>query len=161
MDHSVAKFCPRCEKTKTDFRTWRGKENNLCNACLDPHIVWHKKRDRKGLSEYRRKWNQSAKGKASMREHCQRRKYLSYGLTKQDYEDLIKLQNCSCAICGQKVPKDKFHTDHNHKTGQVRSLLCGLCNRGLGQFKDNTESLQKAISYLNYWNNKTYKTCGE
>ena len=38
--------------------------------------------------------------------------------------------------------------DHDHTTGQVRGLLCDSCNPALGGFKDNIESLQKAIDYL-------------
>jgi hypothetical protein len=38
--------------------------------------------------------------------------------------------------------------DHNHISGLVRGLLCRNCNNGLGQFKDNIETLEKAITYL-------------
>jgi hypothetical protein len=27
-------------------------------------------------------------------------------------------------------------------------LICGLCNKGLGQFKDNLELLKRAVNYL-------------
>lgn len=38
--------------------------------------------------------------------------------------------------------------DHNHKTGEIRGLLCGLCNSGIGHFKDKIKLLKKAIKYL-------------
>jgi len=49
-------------------------------------------------------------------------------------------------ICGSQ---EKLVVDHNHNTNKVRGLLCNHCNRGLGHFRDNTETLLKAIDYLN------------
>ena len=39
--------------------------------------------------------------------------------------------------------------DHNHETGKFRGMICHHCNRGLGNFKDNINTLQAAIKYLN------------
>jgi hypothetical protein len=71
-----------------------------------------------------------------------------YGITLEDYEEMVIKQNGICAICGV-IKKSKLHIDHNHTTGEVRGLLCGSCNRALGLMKDNTEFLLKAIKYLN------------
>lgn len=38
--------------------------------------------------------------------------------------------------------------DHCHETGQVRGLLCNLCNQALGLFKDSPELLARATAYL-------------
>ena len=51
-----------------------------------------------------------------------------------------------CGICG-KVPQKPF-VDHDHVTGQIRGILCSECNRGLGGFKDNTWTMEKAIQYI-------------
>jgi hypothetical protein len=55
-----------------------------------------------------------------------------------------------CAICESEFNRtdNKYHTDHCHKTKKVRGLLCGPCNVGLGMFKDNLHSLERAIKYL-------------
>ena len=50
-----------------------------------------------------------------------------------------------CDICAVSC---SFSVDHNHKTGAVRGLLCGSCNRALGLFHDNPALLRKAATYL-------------
>jgi hypothetical protein len=72
-----------------------------------------------------------------------------FGITLDDYNKLKENQNYKCAICGnERSEKKDFHVDHCHSTGKIRGLLCSNCNTGLGQFKDNIELLNKAISYL-------------
>lgn len=78
-----------------------------------------------------------------------------YGITLQDYLDRI-VQQKVCAICGVKLSTDdpNVHLDHCHKTGKLRSFLCGNCNRGIGSFHDDIHKLEKAIQYLNSHNSK-------
>ena len=78
----------------------------------------------------------------------------SYGLTYSEVIELREKQNNLCAICDEPGflmndrVKSGLNVDHNHKTGEVRGLLCHNCNRGLGLFKDNTDRLKRAIDYL-------------
>lgn len=71
----------------------------------------------------------------------------SFGLTIEQYNQIALQQNGRCAICGNP-PNRWLVVDHCHQTGIIRGLLCELCNFGLGQFKDNPETLIKAIAYL-------------
>lgn len=70
-----------------------------------------------------------------------------YGISQSDFEIMNSRQGGVCAIC-QKDRGLVLNTDHCHKTGAVRGLLCRDCNVGLGFFKDSQTALQKAISYL-------------
>jgi hypothetical protein len=73
-----------------------------------------------------------------------------YNLEPQHKAALLDAQNGGCAICGYKFEQKvgDMKVDHNHKTGAVRGLLCDLCNRGLGMFRDSQDNLTKAIYYL-------------
>lgn len=74
-----------------------------------------------------------------------------YGITLDDYRSMYQEQEGKCAICGTSCPdhgKMGLVVDHCHKNGHVRKLLCTHCNKGIGQFKEDPEILQKAIEYL-------------
>ena len=72
-----------------------------------------------------------------------------YGMTEDDYKQMIVDQNNLCSICAVDFSKvDKIHIDHCHTTNKVRGLLCVNCNSGIGIFRDDIEVLEKAIKYL-------------
>jgi hypothetical protein len=73
-----------------------------------------------------------------------------YGLEPENKQALLEKQNYGCAICGYKFGQKKgdIKVDHCHTKGNVRGLLCGKCNRGLGLFYDNLDLLEKAKDYL-------------
>lgn len=72
-----------------------------------------------------------------------------YGITEEDYEDLKLSQNGRCAICRNKPRTRALAVDHDHKTGEIRGLLCSRCNHGLlGHAYDSVEMLKRALDYL-------------
>ncbi len=88
----------------------------------------------------------------------------SYGLTLEQEEAIYVAQNGKCPICDVALVREtgvqvksvnKSHVDHDHKSGNVRGLLCATCNLLLGYAKDSIEVLQAAIEYLR--NNKPVK----
>lgn len=73
-------------------------------------------------------------------------KYLAlYGITSEQVRALEIHQQGECRLCGVKA---KLVVDHNHTTGEVRSLLCKNCNTGLGMLQDSSILLRLAASYL-------------
>jgi hypothetical protein len=73
-----------------------------------------------------------------------------YGITIEEYDQLLVLQEGVCAICKKSCTSGKrLAVDHDHESGIVRGLLCRKCNRGIGLFHDSLELLQSAANYLN------------
>jgi hypothetical protein len=73
-----------------------------------------------------------------------------YGITLNQFNYLVKLQDDKCAICGTANPgtRKNWNVDHDHNTGKVRGLLCWSCNSGIGKLKDDPTLLVKAATYL-------------
>ncbi len=73
-----------------------------------------------------------------------------YGLTTEEWEKKFEAQGFTCEACGSAEPKSKrgWATDHNHKTGILRGIICLHCNVALGKVDDNIERLKMLISYL-------------
>lgn len=74
-----------------------------------------------------------------------------FGLTQQQYEDMVAAQDGKCAICLQnRSVRETFRlgVDHCHSTGAIRGLLCSNCNIGIGHFADSPDLLRAAADYL-------------
>jgi hypothetical protein len=89
-------------------------------------------------------------GKSSCQHCLDIRRVQDLDLTVEQLHRMAENQNFRCAICGADTPGGcgDFHIDHDHRTGQIRGLLCNGCNRGLGYFRDVPASLEKAAKYL-------------
>ena len=70
-----------------------------------------------------------------------------YGIDSMNVWDMMEKQKIECKICGNSIFY-KWCVDHNHKTGEVRGILCGLCNSMLGFARDNPLILIKGVEYL-------------
>lgn len=73
----------------------------------------------------------------------------NYNLSYEDWLEMWRVQDGKCAICEKPfIQQSDAYTDHNHKTKEIRGLLCRQCNFGIGNFNDNPELMIKAIEYL-------------
>lgn len=71
-----------------------------------------------------------------------------YGITIEEYDQLLADQGGGCGICGQLNSNVRMmHVDHDHETGKVRGILCLHCNVGIGQLRHSVEILESAIEY--------------
>ncbi|MGP0042489.1 MAG: endonuclease VII domain-containing protein [Rhodomicrobium sp.] len=69
----------------------------------------------------------------------------AYRITLEQAEALRIKQNHLCALCGKQR---KLVVDHDHKTKDVRAMLCRACNVAIGNLGDTIEGLERAIEYL-------------
>ena len=129
-----SKSCTRCKVIKVA---------DLIN--FPPH---NKKKD--GLDSWCRKC------RATYRSEICRGKFRGQ-LSDDKVRELKKQEKCDICggneIAGSRNNKHlgKIYSlvmDHNHESGKFRGMLCNHCNRGLGNFKDNINTLQAAIEYL-------------
>ena len=127
------KTCPKCgeEKPTDDFYFQR----RACKPCVREH----QRRFRDSQPDYNHSRN------------LQRR----YGLSVDEYQTLLANQNFACPICEVEISntieykgKRPDAVDHNHETGDVRGILCSMCNLMLGHARENTSILYRAIVYL-------------
>lgn len=95
----------------------------------------------------------ASKGQAQRNHHFKKK----YGITLEEFNAWYITQEGKCGICKQFMiqplmqrgqPLNISCVDHDHKTGEVRGLLCSGCNKALGLFKDNIEFLNGAIRWL-------------
>lgn len=78
---------------------------------------------------------------AGRRRHFQSK----YGWSLEQLAQEIQDSKGKCDICFSVA---KLHVDHCHESGEVRGLLCGPCNRGLGLLRDSGPILISAATYL-------------
>lgn len=73
-----------------------------------------------------------------------------YGITPEQYDELFEKQSGCCAICErhQSEFNQRLAVDHNHKTREIRGLLCNYCNhRVVGRHTDGVK-LRRIADYI-------------
>lgn len=76
----------------------------------------------------------------------------NYGMTPDNLRYLLNKQRSKCALCRETPSSGRLVIDHNHKTLDVRGLLCRGCNIVLGQIENALPNLPK---WKKYMTNKT------
>ena len=139
------KLCSGCKKKKVLSEFWKDKNttSGYCSQCKEcskrNQKIWmHKNKDKD--SQIRRRRQKSYKRQGIK-------------ITLEEYDEKFRIQNEQCAICGihQSELKRRLDVDHNHKTGQVRGLLCRMCNLIIEIVENNRPKISLAKNYLKRW----------
>ena len=79
-----------------------------------------------------------------------------YGITAAQFAEKLLAQGGKCACCKvtfvfDGIKSDRPCVDHNHKTNEVRDLLCGRCNLAAGNLGDSSVKAEQLAEYLKKW----------
>jgi len=139
----LKKVCTKCNEAKpiSDFyRAKRSKDgfHSWCKQCARKNDKKKKYYSKPGAKRKRNEWKYQNR----------------YGITIGQRERMYANQDGKCGMCKQLVPYSEIYTDHDHKTGKVRALLCCRCNALLGYYETvETEELRKQFEkYLTIHN---------
>ena len=129
----LTKTCTKCGLTKPETEFYLrsdqlGKRRPDCKDCHKAQVT----RNCRLRQDY---WNE-------------RRQAQRYGMTADQYREMLALQDGCCAICRRKPTGRRLAVDHEHRTGRVRGLLCDACNRAIGQFGDDPTRIRCAAEYV-------------
>jgi Recombination endonuclease VII len=137
----------KCEKDLSEFNKNKSEKDGLqkwCKSCRTEYN--YSKRDYQ--SEYQKRYRDF--NVLELRDYRLKK---IYGISLDDYNEILAKQGDGCAICGTSL-NHSGHVDHCHTTGMVRGVLCSQCNTAIGKFKDDIELLDNAIAYLTYHNSR-------
>ena len=139
------KTCSKCKEVKPldhFYNSKQLKDGKMCR-CKDC--------DKIARSNYYKKHFERVRERQRVE-----RRYTLYGLRDEDYLNILRVQDNKCAICFVDLNFDigiyhdpaKAVVDHCHDTGNVRGVLCTMCNKGIGLLKDDPENVMRAYKYL-------------
>jgi hypothetical protein len=164
----TVKTCSRCKAPKSldEFARNRAARDRLQNQCKDCQREY-RDANRASIAEKNRLYRLANREKLLERnrayyranrdpflEKCRERRAANpeaaaarrrsaglrrrYGITVEQYDEMLAAQGGVCALCGTDQPGGRgehFSVDHCHKDGHVRGLLCAGCNTNLGAYE--------------------------
>lgn len=163
------RLCGHCihEFIVSEHRSYNGLNEWICEGCRIDVKRCNRCDTYKPVGEFSKRRDASVGRVAHCRtcmatawsasDHARRTqsKRRQFGLSYDEYLSMCIAQGNKCRICDK--PESEVHStgrirelaiDHDHRTGKVRGLLCGKCNRAIGLMLDSPEILRAAASYL-------------
>lgn len=144
-----------CTKCNSLFSEGEMKVNRryLCRKCSALREKAYYDRD-KDNPEAMRKRKEKYWANREMNMHVTRESQWKrmYNIDSSKFTELMESQEDSCLICLKLLNYSSKartpHIDHNHKTGQVRGMLCGSCNLAIGFMRDNVTIAKSVTRFL-------------
>jgi len=164
------RVCKKCQGIKPEKEFYFNKKYNYfrpqCNVCLNNEKKEGRRRNLEAFNEKRRRYYKENRERILEKDRIQReanpQKGLdtilrrAYGISLNEYNELHFEQQARCVTCGEPETAvhyrngrvKRLHVDHDHKTGEIRGLLCARCNLAIGALNDDWRLAEAIAAYL-------------
>jgi hypothetical protein len=155
-ESAVSKICTKCgiDQPFSKYHKKVGGKYGLradCTDCVSAFQATYRQVHSEKIKADKRQYhkeNPDVKRKHHLKLH--------YNMTLEQYQTMLAKQDGKCAICSTTESRNAqhkhFYVDHNHKTNEVRGLLCYRCNSAIGYLDDSFDNCVKAAEYLKVHN---------
>lgn len=147
------RVCSKCgeEKSLTEFHKRAdgksGGRRTDCAVCNTKQSLEWTENNLEQKLENNKQWKHKNPDRV-------RNSYLlaTYGITLEQYNELLEKQNGCCAVCKRHHTQFKTNlaVEHDHHTKEIQGLCCAYCNRNLiGRIRDPS-LFRAAAEYLEF-----------
>lgn len=161
----LSKKCSVCkiEKSLVDFHKCTNGPLGRSSRCKSCKAVAAKARYYADADAARAK-QRTASEKHRANKTVYRQKYYTltrFGKTPEEVSYFVQAyldaNGPKCFCCGiecevvggvKKAGLRRLVLDHNHDTGELRSMICDFCNTALGKLGDKSIGVQKLLTYI-------------
>jgi len=146
------KYHPRCAACEDEVAAREGEGKRLCNVCrewLEPAAFYasHLVKEHVTCRECTRAWHRGNRPNRRVFELVK-----TYGITAEQYDELVAKQGGVCPICLEPLPPDRAgHVDHAHggeHQGKIRAILHRDCNRFVMWMHEDSVQLRRAADLI-------------
>lgn len=129
---SSKQFCINGHDTFMVGRTAKSTCRQCQRVATKEYMARYRAEHRDIMAERSRQWRRNNPDK--VKAHGREAKWRSWGLdfTEDDYQAMFQKQDGRCLNCGKTSEeagdKQRLGVDHDHRTLEIRGLLCSRCN---------------------------------
>ena len=139
---------------KKYYQKYKREHQEYCKQ----YYIKHKNK----FQEYQKQYIKTSKGITIHRVHTWKHNGIillpQFNTYKEQYEYFYNKANGQCQICNKPLSflnienMETACLDHNHLTGEPRGILCGKCNRTIGNIEKTLNGDTQNISkYIATW----------
>lgn len=141
MNQGRSRRCLTCDLQQRE--AWH--EANIEKVRASSRVWYRTHREAELVKKKLRYIARKAAGKRNSTYNPSTRRKRIYGLTDSEYVIMLSNQGGHCATCPET---ERLVIDHNHRTNEVRGILCDSCNTVLGRVHESRDTLAAMQWYV-------------